>query len=162
AVAIVLDAFLPLAGRPGFPAITWLDLAGLACLGWAVVATGVTRRNEWSTPIDAYVVSGLVLAAVQVLASGGTPAALTGFRQMAAAGGCFYALAARLRRDPRAPDAVWPAFAVALLLLTGCALGAATQGGASLRAATGIVDGRWGSAHGFARALLLLTLLCAG
>src|SRR5262249_20964134 len=43
-----------------------------------------------------------------------------------------------------------------------CALGAATQGGASLRAATGIVDGRWGSAHGFARALLLLTLLCAG
>ena len=113
-------------------------------------------------PVDSYVVSGFVLAALQVLSANGSAAALVGFRQMAAAGGCFYALAARLRREPRAPDLVWPALGAILLLLSACAIGFALAAPQRFPAALHELDLRWGSVHGLTRCLCVLSVLCAG
>jgi len=160
ALALALDAFVPF-GHGAAPVLAWIDLAGLACLGWAAF-TSFGHRHDWRTPVDSYVIAGFVLASLQTLASNGTADALVTFRQLAAAGGCFYALAARLRREPRAPDAVWLALAVLLVALSLCTIGLSWLAPARFPGIVRELDARWGSAHGLSRGLFLLTVLCAG
>ena len=134
-VALVLDARWPLMPASGAMGLLWLDLAALACLACAVLGRGRAKRTEWGTPLDSRILSGLVLAVLHVVREGGAREPVLWLRQISAAGLCFYALGARLRREPRAPDAIWPAFAVVLLALSAEVLGSATQGMGALRAA---------------------------
>jgi hypothetical protein len=162
ALALVLDAAWPLpAPRTGLGP-TWLDLAALACLAWAALGPGRARRHEWSTPVDGRVLAGLILAALHVVRAAGALEPIQWLRQITASGLCFYAIAARLRREPRAPDAIWPSFALIVLALSAYVLAFATQGVAALEQATRAVDARWMSQHGLTKALLLGTVLCAG
>jgi hypothetical protein len=168
AVALVMDAAWPLTLpsarplRPGF-APSWLDVAAVACVAWAALGRGrARRRDDWRTPLDGRILAGLLLAVLHVLSTAGAPEPLLWLRQITASGLCFYALASRLRRDPRAPDAIWPAFALIVIALSVYVLGFATQGLAALEHATRQVDARWASHHGLAKALLLGTVLCAG
>lgn len=161
-VALVLDALWSLLPRAGALGLSWLDLAAIACLGWALLGSGRARRSEWATPMDSRIASGLVLAMLHVVRLGGAPESVLWLRQLAAAGVCYYALAVQLKREPRAPDAVWPVFAVVLLALSVYALGYATQGVAALQRACRDVDLHWSSQYGLGKSLLLLTLLCAG
>jgi hypothetical protein len=162
AAALALDAAWPLPGiRAGF-GVSWLDIAAVACVAWAAMGRGRARRYEWLTPVDGPIVAGLALAVLHVVRTAGAPEPLVWLRQIAASGLCFYALAARLRRDPRAPDAIWPAFALITLALSGFVLAFATQGVAALAAATRLVDARWASQHGLVKALVLATVLCTG
>src|SRR5262249_29773741 len=117
AAAIALDAGHPLSGTiaPGSPAgstahgpgILWLDLAAVGCLVWALVGRNRARLRDWTTPVDGRVLAGLVLAVLHALDMRWAPEPVQWLRQIAASGLCFYALAARLRREPRAPDAIW-------------------------------------------------------
>lgn len=161
-VALVLDALWPLMPGGGGLRPLWLDLAALVCLASALLGPGRAKRKEWATPIDGPIVSGLVLAALHVVRLGGATEPVLWLRQVTAAGVCYYALAAQLKREPRAPDAMWPAFAVMLLALSVVALGRATQGVAALQAACREVDVHWASRFGLGKSLMLLTLLCIG
>jgi len=162
ALALVLDAAWPLpAPRPGL-GVTWLDVAALTCLVWAALAPGRPRREEWSTPLDGRVLAGLLLAVLHILRTRGALEPIVWLRQITASGLCFYALSARLRRDARAPDAVWPAFAFVVLALSAFAIACATQGVGELVRATGAVDARWASRFGLTKALLIGTVLCTG
>jgi len=162
AAALVLDAACPIpAPRPGLGA-TWLDVAAVTCVAWAALGRHAARRDEWSTPVDGRVIAGLVLAALHVVRAAGAFEPVQWLRQITASGLCFYALGARLRHEPRAPDAVWPAFALATLALSGWVLALATQGAADLGYVLRLVDTRWVSHHGLLKALLLASLLCAG
>ena len=162
ALALALDATCPIpALRPGL-GLTWLDLAALACVGWAALGPRRARRHEWGTPVDGRVLAGLLLAVLHVVRAAGAVEPIQWLRQITAAGLCYYALAARLRREPRAPDAIWPAFALVVLALSAYVLAFATQGVAVLERATLAVDARWMSQHGLVKALLLGTLLSAG
>mgnify|MGYP001335228930 CR=1 FL=1 len=161
-VALVLDALWPLARRGSALGLLWLDLAALTCAAWALLGPRRPQRNEWATPLDGRIVSGLVLAVLQVVRLGGAAEPVLWLRQITAAGLCYYVFAAKLKSEPRAADAVWPAFAVVLLALSVYALGRATQGVAALQAACRAVDLHWASRFGLAKTLMLLTLLCAG
>jgi len=170
ALALALDAAYPLPGgwRVGAgaahaaePVLLWLDLAAIACLVWALSGRP-SRRGDWRTPLDGRIVAGFVLAVLHVVRTGGQPEPVQWLRQIAASGACFYALSARLRREPRAPDAIWPAFALIVLGLSALVLAQATHGLPAVVQATSWVDGRWVSQHGLAKALLLGTVLCAG
>ena len=172
AVAIALDAAHPLAfsaalGSPAGPAghapgVSWLDLAAVGCLVWALVGRNRARLRDWSTPVDGRVLAGLVLAVLHAVQMRWAPEPVQWLRQIAASGLCFYALAARLRHEPRAADAIWPAFALIVLALSAFVLGQATQGFAAMERATMWVDARWASRFGLTKALLLGTILCAG
>jgi len=162
-VALVLDAVWPLPSPVPGCGVLWLDLAAVVCIAWAALGPQrARRRQDWDTPVDGRVLAGMALAILHVLRAWGDPAPVQWLRQIAASGVCFYALAARLRRESRAPDAVWPAFALLVLALSAYVLGHATQGGAALAQSIRVVDERWVSRHGLAKALLLGTLLCAG
>jgi hypothetical protein len=141
--------------------VTWLDVAAFACVGWAL-GSRRGRRDDWRTPVDGRVIAGLVLAVLHVVRAAGALEPVQWLRQITASGICFYALGARLRREARAPDAVWPAFALVTLALAGGVLALATQGVTALEHGSQIVDVRWVSQHGLVKALLLSTLLCAG
>ena len=162
ACALALDAAWPLpAPKPGL-GVTWLDVAAFLCLAWAALPRGRARRDEWSTPVDGRVLAGLLLAVLHIVRTQGALEPIQWLRQITASGLCFYALSARLRRDPRAPDAIWPAFAFVVLALSAYVLAFATQGVAALGAATSAVDERWASHFGLTKALLIGTVLCTG
>jgi hypothetical protein len=162
ALALVLDAARPLPeARPGLAA-TWLDVAALVCVAWALLPPGRPRRDEWSTPVDGPVIAGLLLAVLHAVRTAGAPEPIQWLRQITASGICFYALSARVRRDGRAPDAIWPAFALVVLALSAYVLAFATQGAGALVAATRAVDARWASRFGLTKALLIGTVMCAG
>jgi hypothetical protein len=167
AAALVMDAAWPLHPvapgplRPGLGP-NWLDVAALTCFAWAAFGRGRARREQWGTPLDGRILAGLLLAVLHVLRTAGALEPIQWLRQITASGLCFYALAARLRRDPRAPDAIWPGFALIVIALSAYVIGFATQGLAALERAILEVDARWASHHGLSKALLLGTLLCAG
>ncbi|HEY6193996.1 MAG TPA: hypothetical protein VI504_03050, partial [Candidatus Eisenbacteria bacterium] len=162
AAAVVLDACWPLMPRSGAMGVLWLDFAALGCLAWALLGRGRAKRTEWRTPLDGRIASGLVLAVLHVVRMGVAREPLLWLHQISAAGLCFYALGARLRREPRAPDAIWPALAVVLLALSAYVIGSATLGMGALRATGRAVDLHWASRFGLAKTLVLLTLLCVG
>jgi hypothetical protein len=162
AAALAIDAAWPLPEiRPGVW-VTALDVAALACLAWAALGRGRAHGRAWGTPVDGRIFAGLALAVLHAVRTAGAPEPMLWLRQIAASGLCFYALAARLRRETRAPDAIWPAFALIVLALAGFVLAFATQGVAALAEATRVVDARWASQHGLVKALLVGTVLCAG
>ena len=160
--AVALDAVWPLRPGGGPLAPLWLDLAALVSLAWASLGPRRAKLADWATPMDGRIVAGLVLALLHVIARGGAREPMHWLHQIAASGVCFYALAARLRREARAPDAVWPAFAVMTLALTAWTLLQATAGSEGLAAASGDWDAAWASRAGVPKALLVLSLLCAG
>lgn len=162
-VALVLDGIWPLPTPvPGF-GVLWLDLAAVVCVAWAAVGPNrARRRQDWDTPVDGRVLAGMALAILHVLRAWGDPAPIQWLRQIAASGVCFYALSARLRREPRAQDAVWPGFAFLVLALSAYVLAHATQGPVALAQAIRAVDERWVSQFGLSKALLVGTLLCSG
>ena len=162
AVALALDAAWPLPSPTSGPGLLWLDLAAVVCLAWAIAGRGRARRTEWNTPVDGPVLAGMVLAVLHVVRMGGDLEPVQWLRQITASGVCFYSLSARLRREPRAPDAIWPAFALVVLALSVFVLAAATHGAPALQQAIRGVDERWVSRSGLAKALLLGTILCAG
>jgi hypothetical protein len=160
--ALLLDALWPLAPGAAVLNLLWLDLAALVTLAWALLGGRRARGSGWGTPVDGTIVSGLVLAMLHVVRLHGAAEPVLWLRQITAAGLCYYALGAGLRRDPRAPDAVWPAFAAVLLALSAYALGWATLGAAALRSASLRLDSNWLSRFGLVKTLMALTLLCAG
>jgi hypothetical protein len=160
--AVVLDACWPIAPGRGGLGLLWLDLAALACLAWAALGPRRAPARDWGTPLDGRVAAGAVLALLHVLAAGGAGEPMQGLHQVAACGACYYALAARLRHDPRAPDAIWPSFALVVLALATYSLARVTQGADVLADAGRAVDLNWASRHGLAKTLLLGALLCAG
>ena len=162
AVALACDAVCPiplvaLGQRP-----LWLDLAALGCVAWALAGRGRARLHDWDTPLDGRILAGIVLAILHVVSLRGEPEPIQWLRQIAAAGLCFYGLSARLRRESRAPDAIWPAFGIVVLALSAFVLGQVTQGVPALEQAMRRVDDHWASHCGLAKALLLGTILCAG
>ena len=161
-VALVLDAVAPL--RPGEGALgwLWLDFAAVACLAWAALGPRRARARGWSTPMDGRMVAGLVLALLHVIEQGAAGPPMQWLHQIAAGGTCLYALAARLRRESHAPDAVWPSFAVIALALSVFTLAQATRGTGALAAASAHVDLAWASHAGLAKTLMIVTILCAG
>jgi hypothetical protein len=159
AVALVLDATWPL--RPAGEFL-WLDVAALLCVGWAAVGPRRARLADWATPMDGRIVAGFVLALLHVIQVRADSEPSSWLHQIAATGVCFYALAARLRREPRAPDAIWPAFAVVVFALAGFTLACATTGLDAVGRAARLVDAHWASQAGLAKALLLATILCVG
>jgi hypothetical protein len=161
-VAVVLDACWPLAPGTGGLGFLWLDAAALGCLAWAALGPRRARARDWATPLDGRIAAGIVLALLHVLASGAAGEPMQWLHQVAACGACYYALAARLRHDPLAPDAVWPSFALVVLALATFSLARVTQGAEALADAERVVDRNWASHHGLAKALLLGTVLCAG
>jgi len=162
ALALVLDAAWPLpAPRPGL-GVTWLDVAAFACFAWAAFAPGRPRRDEWGTPVDGRVLAGILLAVLHILHTRGALEPIVWLRQITASGLCFYALSAKLRRDAKAPDAIWPAFAFVVLALSAFVITCATQGVDELVRATSAVDARWASRFGLTKALLIGTVLCTG
>ena len=162
ALALVLDAVRPLpAPMPGM-GVTLLDVAAFACIAWATLGSRRSRRDDWHTPVDGPVISGLVLAVLHVVHAGGALEPIAWLRQITASGICFYTLGARLRREPRPADAIWPGFALVVLVLSAWVLALATQGASALQQASLLVDARWVSRYGMVKALLLGTLLCAG
>jgi hypothetical protein len=161
-VALVLDAVRPLAPGAGTLKLLWLDLAALAMLAWAALGPRRAKHAGWATPVDGIIISGLVLGVLHVVRLHGAAGPVLWLRQIAAAGLCYYALTALLRRDPHPPGAVWPAFAAMLVALSAWAIGWATVGVAALRAASLQLDANWLSRYGLAKALMALTLLAAG
>lgn len=158
AAALVLDATWPLPAG----GILWLDLAALACLGWAALGPRRAPLGDWATPMDGRIAAGFVLALLHVIRVPGESEPMTWVHQIAASGACYYGLAARLRREPLAPDAIWPAFAGIVLALAGFTLACATQGVAAIARAAVLVDAHWASQAGLAKALLITTVLCIG
>ena len=161
-LTLVLDALWPLLPEAGGHSLLWLDLAALGCLGFAALGARRARRRDWATPVDGCVLSGFVLAALHVVSQHGADEPVMWLRQIAATGLFYYALSARLRREPNAPDAVWPAFAMIVLALSAFALGSATGGVASLVRASQQVDAHWVSHFGLVKTLMLSSLLCVG
>jgi len=161
-VAVVLDAGWPLTPGTGGLGFLWLDAAAAACLAWAALGPRRAPGRDWATPLDGRIAAGIVLALLHVLASGGAGEPMQWLHQVAACGVCYYALAARLRHDPHAPDAIWPSLAFVVLALAAFSLVHVTQGAAALAEAERTVDRNWASDHGLAKALVLGTLLCAG
>ncbi len=161
-VAVALDAAWPIMPAAGALGLLWLDLAALVCLGWATLGERRVRPTDWITPMDGQVVAGLVLALLHVMQLAGEDEPMMWLHQIAAAGACFYALAARLRRDPLAPDAIWPSFAFMVLALGAFTLACATQGTDAVVRATRLVDAHWASDFGLAKTMLLATVLCVG
>jgi hypothetical protein len=162
AAALLLDAFWPLLPNTRVHAVLWLDLAALGCLAWTFTGPRRARSADWATAVDGRVLSGFVLSVLHVVHLAGAEEPVLWLHQIAAAGVCFYTLSAKLRRDARAPDAVWPAFALIVLVLSGHALLNATAGLTSLAAESRRVDVQWASHYGLAKTLLIATLLCAG
>jgi hypothetical protein len=160
--ALVLDAVRPLAPGTGTLRLLWLDLAALVTLAWAALGPRRAKHAGWATPVDGTIASGLVLGVLHVLWLHGAAGPVLWLRQIAAAGLCYYALTAGLRRDPHTPGATWPAFAATLLALSAWAIGWATVGVPALRAASLQLDSNWLSRFGLAKTLMALTLLCAG
>jgi len=160
--ALVLDAVWPLGSGEGAMGLLWLDLAALVCLAWASLGPRRARSHEWSTPMDGRAVAGIVLALLHVIARAGAGPPMQWLHQIAAIGVCLYSLGARLRREPLAPDAVWPSFAVVALALSAFTLAHATRGIEALVAASAEVDLAWASHAGLAKALMVVTILCAG
>lgn len=159
AVALVLDATWPL--RPAGEFL-WLDVAALLCVGWAAVGPNRARGKDWATPMDGRIAAGFVLALLHVLQVRADAEPSSWLHQIAATGACFYALAARLRREPRAPDAIWPAFAFVGFALAAFTLACATTGFDAVARASRLVDAHWASQAGLAKALLLSSVLCIG
>ena len=158
AAALVLDATWPLP----IGALLWLDLAALICLAWAALGPRRAPLRDWATPMDGRIAAGVVLALLHVLQASVDSAPMSWLHQIGASGACYYALAARLRREPLAPDAIWPAFAVLTLALAGITLACATRGFEAIALASRLVDARWVSQAGLAKTLLLTTVLCIG
>jgi hypothetical protein len=158
-IALVLDAVWPL--RPAGEFL-WLDVAALLCIGWAAVGPRRAPAADWATPMDGRIVAGFLLALLHVIQVRADAEPITWLHQIAASGACFYALSARLRREPLAPDAIWPSFAFIALALAGFTLACATQGFEAIARAARLVDSQWTSNAGLAKALLLSTLLCIG
>ncbi len=161
-VALVLDAAWPLMPHAGALGMLWLDVAALLCVGWATLGPRRAPPADWATPMDGRVVAGLVLALLHVIQRAGDGAPMMWLHQIASAGACFYALAARLRRDALAPDAIWPSFAFIVLALGAFALACATQGTEAVVRASRLVDVHWASDFGLAKTMLLATVLCVG
>ncbi len=161
-IALVLDAVWPL--RPGEGALgpLWLDLAALLCLAWAALGPGRARWGDWATPMDGRAVAGLLLGLLHVIEQGGAGPPMQWLHQISAVGVCLYALAAKLRRNPFAPDAIWPSFAVVTLALSTFTLAHVTGGTSALAAASAAVDVAWASHAGLAKTLMIVTVLCAG
>ncbi len=161
-VALVLDAFWPLMPSIGARGFLWLDLAAALALAVAVMGARSHDGKEWGTPFDGRILAGFVLAILQVVATRGGDPEVLWLRQIAASGVCFYAIASRLRREPLAADAVWPAFALIVIALSVATLGALTQGSGALVLLSQRVDAHWVSRDGMGKVLLLGTVLCAG
>lgn len=160
--ALLLDAFAPLSppGRPhGF---LWLDLAAVIALFVAGVGSRTRGVKAWATPFDGRALACIVLAILHVVATGGDATPVLWLRQITASGVCYYALASRLRREPLAPDAVWPAFAIVVLGLSLATLGELTQGTAAVAEWSQRLDLAWVSRLGIGKTLLLGTVLCIG
>lgn len=160
--ALLLDAFRPLMPSVGARGFLWLDIAAAVALAVAVMAARTHDSKEWATPFDGRILAGFVLAILQVVATRGGDLEVLWLRQIAASGVCFYAIASRLRREPLASDAVWPAFALIALGLSLATLGALTQGSQAVLALSHRVDIAWVSEFGMGKTLLLGTVLCAG
>ncbi len=158
-IAMVLDAGWPV--RPDGE-LLWLDIAAIVCLGWALLGSRRAPAADWATAMDGNIAAGFVLALLHVIHADGDAEPMRWLHQIASSGACFYALAARLRRDPLAPDAIWPSFAFAVLALSTFTLACATRGVAAIGLASRLVDVRWASQAGLAKALLLATVLCVG
>lgn len=161
-VTLLLDAFSPLMPSAGARGFLWIDIAAAIALAVAVAGSRSHDAGEWATPFDGRILAGFMLAILQVVAARGNEAPVLWLRQIAASGVCFYAIASRLRREPLAPDAVWPAFAVLVLGLSAATLGAVTQGTAAVAGLSLQIDERWVSQHGISKVLLLGTVLCIG
>jgi nitroreductase len=161
-LAIVLDALRPLAPGAGTLSLLWLDLAALVTLAWAALGPRRAKDAGWATPLEGIILSGLLLGVLHVVRLHGAAGPVLWLRQIAAAGLCYYALTALLRRDPNPTGAVWPAFAAMLLALSAWAIGWATVGVTALRAASLQLDLNWLSRYGLPKALMVLTLLAAG
>ncbi len=158
AAALVLDATWPLP----VGGLLWLDLAALACLGWAALGPRRAPPRDWATPMDGRIAAGFVLALLHVIQVPANREPMVWVHQIAASGICFYALGARLRREALAPDAIWPAFAGIVLVLAAFTLASATQGLEAISLAAARVDRNWASHDGLAKTLLLATVLCIG
>ncbi len=161
-VTLALDALWPLMPGAWGHGVLWIDLGALACLVWATTGPRRARRSDWATSIDGRVLSGLVLAVLHVVRLQGAFLPVQWLHQIAAGGVCFYALTARLRRDPAAADALWPTFALLVLSLSLLTLGPLTQGLDAFAAQVRLVDQRWVSQFGLGKTLTLATVLCAG
>jgi hypothetical protein len=161
-VAVVLDAIYPLPFGEAALGLLWLDIAALTCLVWATVGSRRARHGDWATPMDGRAVAAIVIALLHVIAQSGAGAPMQWLHQFAAIGVCYYALGARLRREPLAPDAVWPSFAMVGLALSAFTLAHVTAGTEALAAASAQVDVSWASNAGTAKTLVLVTILCAG
>lgn len=161
-VALVLDAMWPLMPDAHGYGVLWLDIAAVACLVWAATGRRRARRADWATPVDGRVLSGFMLAVLHVVRLEGAAAPVQWLHQIAAGGLCFYALAARLRRDMASADALWPVFALLALALSLVTLGPLTQGLDVFMARSKQVDARWLSEFGLGKTLLLVTVLCIG
>jgi hypothetical protein len=161
-VAVILDATWPLMPGESGMGVLWLDVAAVACLVWAASGPRAARRGDWGTPVDGRVLSGFVLGVLAVVRMAGAYEPVQWLHQIASAGLCFYALGARLRRDSRAADAMWPAFALFTLVLSLLTLGPLTHGVDAFVARTELIDVRWVSRFGLGKTLLLVTVLCAG
>ena len=160
--AVVLDAVRPFQPGAGALGLLWLDLAAITCLVWATTGPKRARAGDWATPMDGRAVAAIVLALLHVIARSGVGAPMQWLHQFAAIGVCFYSLGARLRREPLAPDAVWPSFAMVSLALSAFTLAHVTRGTEALSAASADVDIAWASHAGTAKTLVLVTILCAG
>ena len=161
-ISLVLDALWPLMPGAQGRGVLWLDLAALTSLVWATTGPRRARRSDWATPIDGRVLSGFVLAVLHVVRLQGAYQPVQWLHQIAAGGVCFYTLGARLRRDPNAPDALWPAFALLVLSLSLLTLGPLTHGLDAFAAQVRLIDQRWVSQLGLGKTLMLVTVLCAG
>jgi hypothetical protein len=158
--AVLLDAWR---SPPAAGGLMWLDLAALACLGWAVAQPGALRDAEaWTTPLNGLVIALLAIVTVAAIPGGGTGEAASRLGQVLACSGIYLGLASVMRRDARAVESVWRALGVVAVVLGLHALWAATSGFPQLAVQAGAVDARWCGRQTLARALLFLTLATAG
>ena len=157
AVCLVMDAIGPHAPESGRRGVLWMDVAAVCCLAWGALGARRGRGSDWKTPVDGSVIAGLVVAVLHLVSTGGRGEPVMWLRHLVTAGVCFYALSARLRREPHAPEMLWPAFALITLSLSAFTLWHITNGVASLESAASEVDVRWSSSHGLAKALILTT-----
>ena len=101
-LAGALDAWHPPSAAAG-RWVLWLDVAALGCVAWALLTRPRLQAKDWRTPVDGRVLAAFTLSALQILAAPHAGPPVLWMRQILSCGVCYYALSARLRRDPGAP-----------------------------------------------------------
>lgn len=161
AVAVTLDSLVPLGGGSALAPL-WLDVAAVAALVWALTGGRPGRRDDWRTPLDGRIVAGLIIAVLQLVHARGQGESAHWMHQIFSAGALYYSVSSRLRRESRVPDAIWPAFALLTLALSGITLLTLPYGAERLAEVSQRVDTHWASEHGLGKALVVGTVLCLG